>query len=409
MPATVKPLTDTEIRKAKPKDKEYKLSDGNGLFLLIRKSGNKMWRFDFSYGGKRKSMSFGTYPRVSLKEARESRERAKEQLLKNINPITYKNSQKLEEGINLNFIVSKWLDLRKLNSSPATVTQNERILKNVTSPLGNFALKDIKRVDIISALQVVQKKGNIETAHRLFSLLDKIFKFAVTNEYVERNIIGDIDKSSILVKNSENHLPAITEPNEIKELLKDINTIQEKFKTDISTALILKIVPYVFVRSANIRLMRWKELDLEKGIWTISKKNMKVSTNNDFIFPLPIQAIQILKNVEIYSKNRSEFVFPSPYKNDRGVAGATLSDTLNKLGYKNKHTFHGFRSMFSTVCNDNMKSHGFNSDIIEACLAHKDRNAVRRAYNRESKMKYFDEKKELIQWYANWLDILLIK
>lgn len=162
MPATVKPLTDTEIRKAKPKDKEYKLSDGNGLFLLVRKSGNKMWRFDFSYGGKRKSMSFGTYPLVSLKEARESRERAKEQLLKNINPITYKNSQKLEEGINLNFIVSKWLDLRKLNSSPATVTQNERILKNVTSTLGDFALKDIKRVDIISALQVVQKKVTLK-------------------------------------------------------------------------------------------------------------------------------------------------------------------------------------------------------------------------------------------------------
>lgn len=150
--------------------------------------------------------------------------------------------------------------------------------------------------------------------------------------------------------------------------------------------------------------MCWDDLDLDKGIWAIPKEKMKMKV--DFVCPLPIQAIKILKQIEPFSKHRSKYVFPSPYKNDRGVSGATLSNTLNKLGYQDKHTFHGFRSMFSTITHELYKEHGFHSDIIEACLAHKEKNKIKAAYNRESKYKYFEEKKELVQWYADWLDKL---
>ena len=404
MKRSVKKLTELELKKAAVKeDKDYNLSDGDGLYFIVRRNGSKFFRLDFRYGGKRLSMSLGTYPKISLKEARDKKDECKKLLSENINPISEKRVKKSSESLTLGMIIDEWLELRAKSSSEATVTQNRRMLKNITNWLGNIAIKDIKRVDIINILEKIQNKGIIEIAHRLLSLMNKIYMFAVTKEYIEHNIFADIDKKSVLIPSNKNiHHPAITIPSEIKELLKDINSIEEKFKSDISVIFIFKIIPYVFVRSENIRLMRWDELDLEKGIWEIPKEKMK--THIAFVCPLPRQAKDIIKQIEPYSKHRSEFVFPSPSKNDRGVSGATLSDTLNRLGYKNRHTFHGFRSMFSTNAYECYKEHGFHSDIIESCLAHKEKNRVKASYNRESKYKYFEEKKELMQWWADWLD-----
>ncbi|WP_419769082.1 MAG: tyrosine-type recombinase/integrase [Candidatus Marinarcus sp.] len=406
MARTVKPLNDTQLKNAKAKEKDYKLSDGEGLYFVVKKNGTKSWRYDFSYGGKRKSMSFGIYPTVSLKDARTKKDEAKYSLVNNVNPISIKRAKKTSETITLSDVIEEWLALRKKSKSELTIIQNTRVLKNIIMWLGNIAIKDIKRMDIITVLQKYQERGVIESVHRLFALVNKIYMYAVTNEYVEHNIIADIDKKSILVpKKKDAHLPALIEPDDIKQLLIDINSISEKYRSDISTIFIFKLLPYVFVRSENIRLMRWNELNLEEGYWAIPKEKMKM--NIEFVCPLPHQAIKLIKEIEPYSRHRSEFVFPSPQKSDRGVSGATLSDTLVRLGYQNRHTVHGFRSMFSTTAHNLYKEHGFHSDIIEACLAHKERNRVKASYNRESKFKYFEEKRELIQWYADWLDKLL--
>jgi len=407
MKRTSKKLTELELKKAQVKDKDYNLSDGDGLYFIVRKNGSKFFRFDFRYGGKRLSMSLGTYPLTSLKEARTKTADAKKLLENNINPISEKKLNKITEEITLNFVIDKWLEIRKLNSSENTYLTNQRILKNIIDKIGNVAIKDIQRQDYIDIILNVQKKGRIETGLRILSLLFKIYQFAVTNGYVEHNIIVDIDKKSTLLKNKETHLPAITEKEEIKQLLKDIYSLEERFRSDISTIYIFKLIPYVFVRSENIRLMCWDDLDLEKGLWAIPKEKMKM--NVDFVCPLPKQAIELIKEIELFTRQRSKYVFPSPQKSDRGVAGATLADTLHRLGYQNRHCFHGFRSMFSTIAHELYKEHGFHSDIIEACLAHKEKNRVKASYNRESKFKYFDEKKELIQWWADWLDKLLIK
>lgn len=408
MKRTVKKLTELEIKKAEIKDKDYNLSDGDGLYFVVRRNGSKFFRLDFRYGGKRLSMSLGTYPKVSLKEAREKKDEAKKLLGQNINPISEKKIKKASEYLTLGIVINEWLELRAKSSSEATITQNRRMLNNFTNWLGNVAIKDVKRIDIINILEKIQNKGVIETAHRLLSLMNKIYMFAVTKGYIEHNIIADIDKKSVLVPSNKNiHHPAITSPNEIKELIKDINSMEEKYRCDISVIFIFKIIPYVFVRSENIRLMRWKELDLEKGVWEIPQERMK--TNVDFVCPLPKQAIELIKQIEPYSRHRSEFVFPSRQRKDIGVSGATLSANLNKLGYQDRHTFHGFRSMFSTIAYEYYKEHGFHSDIIESCLAHKEKNRVKAAYNRESKYKYFEEKKELMQWWADWLDKLVMK
>ena len=406
MPKISKPLTTTEVKNYKPESKMYKKPDGKGLWLIINPNGTKFWRYDFKYGNKNLSMSFGIYPEIGLKEARDKREEARELLTNNINPISVKRIKKASESLTLQNVIDEWIELRKKSSSEATIIQNKRILKNISDWLGSVAIKDIKSVNIITALERMQNRGIIESAHRLLSIMNKIYMYAVTKEYIENNIIANIDKSTILVPNKKDaHLPALIEPKDIKQLLIDINLIGEKFKSDISTIFIFKLIPYIFVRSENIRLMCWDDLNLEKGIWEVPKEKMKMKV--DFVCPLPTQAIKILKQIEPFSKHRGKFVFPSPYKNDRGVSGATLSDTLNKLGYQNKHSFHGFRSMFSTIAHELYKEHGFHSDIIEACLAHKEKNKIKAAYNRESKFKYFEEKKELIQWWANWLDKLI--
>lgn len=406
MPKISKPLTTTEVKNYKPESKMYKKPDGKGLWLIINPNGTKFWRYDFKYGNKNLSMSFGIYPEVGLKEARDKREEARELLANNINPISAKRIKKASESLTLQNVIDEWIELRKKSSSEATIIQNKRILKNISDWLGSVAIKDIKSVNIITALERMQNRGIIESAHRLLSIMNKIYMYAVTKEYIENNIIANIDKSTILVPNKKDtHLPALIDSKDIKQLLIDINSIGEKLRSDISTIFIFKLIPYVFVRSENIRLMCWDDLDLEKGIWEIPKEKMKMKI--DFVCPLPTQAIKILKQIEPFSKHRGKFVFPSPYKNDRGVSGATLSDTLNKLGYQNKHSFHGFRSMFSTIAHELYKEHGFHSDIIESCLAHKEKNKIKAAYNRESKFKYFEEKKELIQWWANWLDKLI--
>lgn len=407
MPKIVKPLTSKEVSNAKVKDKNYKLNDGQGLSLFIKTNGSKAWRFDFRYGGLYKTMSFGVYTSITLKEARDKRKEARELLAKNINPISEKRLKKASESLTLQNVIEEWIELRKKSSSEATITQNKRIIKNITNWLGPIAIKDIKRADVIGALERMQNRGIIESTHRLLSLINKIYMYAVTKEYLEHNIIADIDKKSVLIPNNkDNHLPALTEPKDIKQLLIDINSIGEKFKCDISTIFIFKLIPYVFVRSENIRLMCWNDIDLETGVWEIPKEKMKMKV--DFVCPLPKQAVKLIKEIEPYSRNRSKYVFPSPQKNDRGVSGATLSNNLNKLGYKDRHTFHGFRSIFSTIAHELYKEHGFHSDIIEACLAHKEKNRVKAAYNRVSKYKYFNEKKELIQWYANWLEEIFI-
>ena len=405
MKRTTKKLTELELKKAEIKDKDYKLSDGDGLNFVIRKNGSKFFRLDFRYGGKRLSMSLGVYPKTTLKEARDKTLEAKKLLNNNINPISEKKLNKITEEISFNFVINKWLEIRKLNSSENTYLTNQRILKNVSDKIGNVAIKDIQRQNYIDLILDIQKKGRIETGLRILSLLFKIYQFAVTNGYIEHNIIVDIDKESTLLKNKVTHLPAITEKKDIKQLLNDIYSLEDRFRSHISTIYIFKLIPYVFVRSENIRLMCWDDLDLEKGYWAIPKEKMKM--NVDFVCPLPLQAIKLIKEIEPFTRHRSKYVFPSPQKSDRGVSGATLADTLNRLGYQNRHCFHGFRSMFSTIAHELYKEHGFHSDIIEACLAHKEKNRVKASYNRESKFKYFDEKKELIQWYADWLDKLI--
>lgn len=408
MPKVVKPLTDKEIKSSKPKEKEYKLSDGQSLYLIVKINGTKFFRYDFTFENKRKSMSFGVYPETSLSEARILRDKTRELLKQKINPIIDKNLSNINSDNTFKSICEKWLSRMKIEWQENTLTKVVNVIENHAYPyIGNKPIETIIISDILNVIDRMNQKGLFGSAEKLISNFNRIYKFAVTYNYVKHNIIADIDKKNIIVSTRNNHYPAITNENEIKELIKDIKAFEDLYKADITTIIALNLAPYIAVRPFNLCSLEWSEINFEKEYLDISGDKMK--TKKDFIMPLSKQATKILKKIEPFSAHKSKYVFPSPTSNLKCMNDATLNHALMKLGYKNRHCTHGFRSTFSTICHEKVKEHGFNSDVIESCLAHEERNQVKASYNRTSKMKYYEEKKELMQWWANWLDEIGLK
>ncbi|MFA7570902.1 MAG: integrase arm-type DNA-binding domain-containing protein [Sulfurimonadaceae bacterium] len=407
MSKIVKPLSDTEIKKAKINDKNYKLSDGHGLYLLVQSNGTKLFRFDFTFEKKRNTLSFGTYPKTSLKEAREKREIAREQLKNGINPSVKKAIQEITFKPTFKEICEKWLNVVKSDWEEITYKKNLCIIENNAYPfLENKPFEDIERIDILNIIEHMQNRGITVINAKLLGYLNRIWKYAVTYNIVEHNIIADIDKKQILKNvNSNKHYPTITNEKEIKQLLQDINNYQTDFRADISTVYALKIAPYVALRPYNLRFLEWSEIDLDNRIIKIPKEKMK--TKKDFVLPISDQVFQLLNEIKQYSYHISKYVFPSQVSQSKPISDNTLTLALKRMGYKDKFVPHGFRAMFSTIAHEKIQEHGFSSDIIESCLAHAEKNKIKAAYNRDSKMKYFDEKKSLFKWWNNWLSKLI--
>ena len=287
MPKVVKPLTDKEIKASKAKEKEYKLSDGQSLYLVVKTNGTKFFRYDFTFEKKRKSMSFGIYPDISLAEARILKDKAKELLKQNINPIVEKNSSNNTDDINtFKNTAEKWLLRMKNDWVDNTFIKVVNVLENHAYPyVGNKAIKDITRTDILNIIDRMNKKGLFGSAEKLISNINRIYKFAVTYNYVEHNIVADIDKKNIIISTRHNHYPAITNEDEIKELINDIQSFEDLFKADITTIVALKLAPLVALRPSNLCSLEWSEINFEKEYLDIAANKMK--TKKDFIYNTP--------------------------------------------------------------------------------------------------------------------------
>lgn len=409
MPKIIKPLIDSELKKAKAsysekaqKITDTKLSDGKGLCFIAKVNGTKVWRFDFTFKGKRKSMSFGTYPLVTLSRAREKREEALLLLDKGINPIEEKNKDK-DKVDTFYTVFEKWLEMMKVEWEKTTYTKNKNRIKNHVYPtLKNKNFKDISKNDILNIIITIQEQGFSEVLTRVLNTLERIYKYAVTYNIVEHNIIADIDRKAIIKKKPIKHRDAITKKEDIKELLLSIDNYENFNKANISTAYSLKLFCYTALRPDNIRYLRWDEVNFEAENIDIPAERMK--NKKEFILPLSKQAIKVLREMEQYSKDKSEFVFPSNISNCKVLSENTINHALSRLGFKGLHSAHGFRSMFSTICHDNILIHKIHSDVIESCLSHSELNKIKAAYNRADKMKYYEEKKTLIQWYSDYLN-----
>jgi len=407
MAKKILPLTATQIKTAKPKDKDYKLFDGGGLFLLVAKTAGKRWRFKYRFNNKEKLMSLGTYPSLSLKNARAKREEYKSLVANEIDPNEKKKEKKeviqkeeLKKENTFYKISQEWHENYKSEVSENYHIKLERAMELYMYPyIKNKPIEDITRLDLIEILKDLKEKDLQETAKRVFMIINKIYKYAVTLEYTPHNIVADIEQKTILGKREKRHYPTFTKNKDIKGLLLAI----DDYSGDYTTKMALKMLPYVFVRSFNIRHCEWSEIDFKAKEWTIPAEKMK--TKIEFILPLPPEVIEILEDVKQYTGN-SKYVFPSFRAKDKPMSDNTLISALRRMGYtKEEFVPHSFRAMFSTIAYENMEEHGYSGEVIEALLSHKESNKVKNAYNRAS---YKKSMRGLIKWYESYLIDLIL-
>ena len=411
MPRPIVPLTNTKIQTVKSKEKDYKLFDGGGLFLLVSKTGGKRWRLKYRFNNKENTLSLGLYPTVTLKEARDLREKNKKLLSQGIDPSEQKKQSKMslssteQEQKNTFYNISQeWHSNYASEVSENYHGKLARALVNYVYPfVKDQPIQSITRLDIIEILKDLKKRDLQETAKRVYMLLNKIYKYAVTLEYTPHNIIADIEQKVILGKRDKKHYPTFTKEKDIKALLLSI----DEYSGDYTTKMALKVLPYLFVRSFNIRHCEWSEIDFEKEEWVIPKEKMK--TKVEFTLPLAPQVISILKEVYRFS-GQDKYVFPSLRGKDNPMSDNTLVSAIRRMGFtKEEFVPHSFRSMFSTIAYENMNiedGHNFSGEVIEALLAHKESNQVKAAYNRAN---YKESMKGLINWYALKLDKIKVQ
>ena len=390
-------LTDTAIRSAKPQAKAVKLFDGGGLYLEISPAGGKWWRLKYRFAGKEKRISLGVYPAIGLKEARQKREEMKKLIAQGIDPSEQKKEERAaiiaaerEQAMTFEAVAREWYSKKTSHLTPDYQKQIISRLENMLFPhIGGIPVATMEPSDLLKAVRHAEERGAIETAHRLVQLAGQVCRYARLVGYAKYDISSGLSEALPPVQTK--HLATIIEPKEIGLLLRAI----EAYEGDISIVYALRILPYVFVRSVEIRGAEWAEIDLNNALWIIPPGRMKM--RKPHTVPLSRQVVELLTALQAYSGG-GRLVFPSPFSATRCISDMGLLNALRRMGYeKGQMTIHGFRSMASTLLNEQ----GYRGDVIEAQLAHGERNAIRAAYNHAS---YMEERRAMMQEWADHLD-----
>jgi len=394
MARTTKPLTNTEVQQAKPKDKEFNLADGDGLALRVKPNGSKLWVFNYyrPYTKKRTSLSFGAYPATTLADARKKRAEAHKLLAKLIDPKEHRDEQSRinEEAHNntLEYIAAQWLEVKKTTISPDHATDTWRSLElHVFPSIGKIPLHKITAIKTIDTLKPVAAKGSLETIKRLCQRLNEIMVYAVNTGIIENNPLTGIRQA--FQKPAKQHLPTL-KPDELPTLLRTLSTASIKY----TTRCLIEWQLHTMVRPSEAAGTRWSEIDLDSAIWHIPAERMK--RKKEHIVPLSSQCLTLLELMQPIS-GHSVFVFPSDRDPRKHTNPATANMALKRMGFDKKLVAHGMRSLASTILNEE----GFDADVIEAALAHIGNNEVRNAYNRAN---YFERRKPVMDWWSNHIE-----
>ena len=388
-------LTDTFIRHVTANGKAQKHSDGGGLFLYVTPTGKKSWRLAYRFAGKQKLLSLGPYPSVGLREAREKREDAKKLLREHSDPSEARRQAKeaAAEAARNSFedVAREWYAKYSPKWVPAYRKAVIRIMEeNLFPHIGKRPVNAITPKELLAILRRVEERGALTIAHKALRDTGRIFRYAVVTGRAEHDIAADL--RGALAPTANGHHAAITEPVAVGELLRKIYAYDGNFF--ISRA--LRLAPLVFVRANELIRAEWTEINLEAAEWRIPAERMKMKQIH--IVPLSRQALTIFR--ELHEKSGDgRFVFPGNRAGNDGpmYRGGPLR-VLRQIGCATgEHTFHGFRSMASTLLNEL----GYNADWIERQLAHCERNGVRAAYNYA---EYLPERRRMVQAYADYLD-----
>ena len=385
-------LSEAKIRASKPKERPYKVFDERGLFMLVTPSGGRLWRFRYRHRGVEKLLALGAYPDVPLKRAREKRDEARRVVADGVDPSAKRQAERVASADTFQAIAAEWLQLQSKALAVETMEILGTRLKSFLYPyIGSRPVKEITAQELLSALRRIEARGKHETAHRVRALAGRVFRFAVASGRAERDVAADLKDALAPVKSR--NFASVTDPVRVGQLLRAI----DGYDGQPITALALKLAPLVFVRPGELRGAEWKEFGLENAEWRIPAVRMKMGEQH--IVPLSRQAVAILRELQVLTGDW-RFVFPSLLSRDRPMSDNTINSALRRLGYSgDEQTGHGFRSMASTLLNEQ----GFPPDVIELQLAHVERNKVRVAYNRAQRLA---ERREMMQRWADYLETL---
>jgi integrase len=385
-------LTDTAIRKAKPGDKPRKITDERGLYLLINPTGSRLWRFKYRHAGKEKLLALGTYPDVSLADARERRNEARKLIAAGIDPSAKRKAEKIagaERGANSFEIVAReWFEKYRPNWANSHAEKVIRRLERDVFPwLGNRPIAEITPPQLLTCLRRIEARGVLETAHRALQNCGQVFRYAIATGRAERDPTPDL--RGALPPWKAEHFPAVTEPAALGEILRTIDT----YSGGLVVRCALRLLPMIFVRPGELRTMRWCDVDLETREWryTVTK------TNTSHVVPLARQAVAVLHDLQALT-GRHEYAF-SGRTPRRPMSDAAMNAGLRALGVPRETlTPHGFRAAARTILDEVL---GFRPDLIEHQLAHAVRDANGRAYNRTA---HLPERRKMMQTWADYLE-----
>lgn len=394
MANTTKPLTDTEVKQAKPKVKEYSLADGKGLCLRVKPSGIKSWLFNYSkpYTKKRTNISFGQYPTLSLAKARLLRHANLVLLSEDVDPKIHRAEQEQlksqAHGNTLERVAHSWFQIKKSKITKAYADDLYRSLELHVFPfLGGVPIHKIRAKDTIETLSPIAAKGSLETIKRLCQRLNEIMVYSVNTGLIESNPLSGI--SNAFGSPVKNHMPTI-KPDQLPQFMATIANASIKK----ATRCLIEWQLHTMTRPSEAAGTRWEELDFQKGVWVIPAERMKKKRSQTI--PLTPQTLAILEFMKPISGHRKH-LFPADRNPKTHINAQTANMALKRMGYGGQLVAHGLRALSSTTLNEQ----GFDPDVIEAALAHTDRNEVRGAYNRA---EYLERRRSMMCWWSGHIE-----
>jgi integrase len=395
---TMTKLTELAVKSAKPTKKIRKLSDGNGLVLLVYPNGSKYWAYRYRYLGKEKTLSLGVYPEVTLVEARRKLADARKLLADRQDPSEARKAIKRQATISaensFEAIAREWIAMRNAGWTPRYARfVVRRLERDIFPKIGTRPIKDISAPELLSVVRVMEKRGASDLAHRVLNSCGQIFVYGIATGRADRNPANDLQGAlKTHIKKHYAHLKAI----ELPEFLDRV----AKYHGHPQTRLALALLVLTFVRTAELRAMTWDEIDFDNAEWRIPGGRMKM--RRDHIVPLSRQAVSALAQLQRLN-GHLQYVFPNPDKPFKYMSENAVLYALYRMGYHSRATGHGFRHTASTILNE---SNLFSADAIERQLAHVQGNTVRAAYNHA---EYLPERRRMMQWWADHLDELAAK
>jgi integrase len=393
-------LTDTAIRKTKPAASPQKLSDGGGMYLLLKPDGGRYWRMNYRHGGKQKTLALGVYPTVTLADARQRREDARRLLAHGTDPGEVRKAAKVAQAVaaaltvdTFEAVALAWLKKREASGDTAATTLAKdrwRLETYLFPAIGSRPIAEVTPKELREVLRPIEESGKAETASRTKITAGQVFRWAVLEGKAEIDPTAPL--RGLFTTPTPTHRAALTDPMRIGGLLRAI----DGYTGRLTTLTALKLAPLVFVRPGELRNAEWAEFDLDGAIWRIPAARMKMKAPH--LVPLSTQAVEVLRSLHPLTGD-GVLVFPAIGKAGRPMSENTVNDALRRLGYgKDEMTGHGFRSMAATRLNEM----GWNADAIERQLAHAESNKVRAAYTHAA--QYLDERTRMMQAWADYLD-----